>query len=257
MPPFVGWPIGERVVPAVSPQRCRHAELRLHRAATTPRYRVTALPLYRSTATLRKMNLDEFNELVEQRNRIEREIQENVNFLEAPENKGVGLHGKLVDEEGFPRNDIDIYSIRVARNKVICLKNDYLNVSKRIEEYLHKVHTSHPVIRVQRSKAKKEEGDDPNESPPESCTQDYDESAPGYELLIEEAKRSTFAMIDELVENSPSHKAGLRINDYIIQFGDVQKKKKKMKKMKRKMQTFSTELQLTCVTIPPELKSKF
>ncbi|GAB66158.1 26S proteasome regulatory subunit p27, partial [Plasmodium cynomolgi strain B] len=173
------------------------------------------------------MNLDEFNALVKQRDEIEREIKENVDFLEAPENKSVGMKGKLVDEEGFPRNDIDIYSIRVARNKVICLKNDYLNVNKKIEEYLHKVHNSHPVIRVQRSKAKDEQGNDPNESSPESVTEDYDESAPDYEKLIEEARRSTFAMIDEMVENSPSHKAGLRINDYIIQFGDIRKKKKK------------------------------
>ncbi|ANQ07952.1 Proteasome regulatory protein [Plasmodium coatneyi] len=173
------------------------------------------------------MNLDEFNELVKQRDEIEREIKENVDFLESPENKSVGMKGKLVDQEGFPRNDIDIYSIRVARNKVICLKNDYLDMNKRIEEYLHKVHTSHPPIRVQRSKAKDEEGNDPNESSSESHVEDYDESAPGYEQLIEEAKRSTFAMIDEMVENSPSHKAGLRINDYVFQFGDIRKKKKK------------------------------
>ncbi|EUD67342.1 26S proteasome non-ATPase regulatory subunit 9 [Plasmodium inui San Antonio 1] len=171
------------------------------------------------------MNLEEFNALVKERDEIEQEIKENVEFLEAPENKSVGMKGKLIDEEGFPRNDIDIYSIRVARNKVICLKNDYLNVNKRIEEYLHKVHTSHPIIRVQRSKGKDEQGNDPNESSPESHVEDYDESAPDYEALIEEAKRSTFAMIDDMVENSPSHKAGLRINDYVIQFGDIRKKK--------------------------------
>ncbi|KJP87115.1 hypothetical protein AK88_03283 [Plasmodium fragile] len=173
------------------------------------------------------MNLEEFNALVKQRDEIEREMKENMDFLEAPENKSVGMKGKLVDPEGFPRNDIDIYSIRVARNKVICLKNDYRNVNKKIEEYLHKVHSSHPPIRVQRSKTKDEQANDPNDSSSESHVEDYDESAPGYEQLIEEAKRSTFAMIDEVVENSPSHMAGLRINDYVIQFGDVRKEKKK------------------------------
>ena len=33
---------------------------------------------------------------------------------------GVGMSGSLVDSEGFPRSDIDIYAIRTARNRIIC-----------------------------------------------------------------------------------------------------------------------------------------
>ena len=30
------------------------------------------------------------------------------------------MNGRLVDREGFPRADIDIYAVRTARNRIIC-----------------------------------------------------------------------------------------------------------------------------------------
>lgn len=33
---------------------------------------------------------------------------------------GVGMEGRLIDNDGFPRDDIDIYAVRRARNKIIC-----------------------------------------------------------------------------------------------------------------------------------------
>ena len=30
------------------------------------------------------------------------------------------MQGALVDSEGFPRSDIDLYSVRLARNRIIC-----------------------------------------------------------------------------------------------------------------------------------------
>ena len=32
----------------------------------------------------------------------------------------VGMDGPLVDAEGFPRADIDVYSVRHARHSIIC-----------------------------------------------------------------------------------------------------------------------------------------
>lgn len=33
--------------------------------------------------------------------------------------QNVGMNESLVDNEGFPRNDIDIYQVRIARNKIV------------------------------------------------------------------------------------------------------------------------------------------
>ena len=32
----------------------------------------------------------------------------------------VGMHGRLVDSEGFPRADIDVFAVRTARHQIIC-----------------------------------------------------------------------------------------------------------------------------------------
>lgn len=32
----------------------------------------------------------------------------------------VGMHGRLVDGEGYPRTDIDVYAVRTARHRIIC-----------------------------------------------------------------------------------------------------------------------------------------
>ena len=30
------------------------------------------------------------------------------------------MNGRLVDDQGFPRADIDVYAVRRARNRIIC-----------------------------------------------------------------------------------------------------------------------------------------
>lgn len=46
----------------------------------------------------------------------------------------------LVDEEGFPRNDIDVYQVRHARQQIICLQNDLKALMKEIEKGIEEVH---------------------------------------------------------------------------------------------------------------------
>lgn len=36
---------------------------------------------------------------------------------------GVGMDDSLVDSEGYPRSDIDVYQVRNARHKIICASN--------------------------------------------------------------------------------------------------------------------------------------
>ncbi len=37
------------------------------------------------------------------------------------------MNDSLVDSEGFPRNDIDINQVRLARNRIICKFVEYRN----------------------------------------------------------------------------------------------------------------------------------
>lgn len=42
-------------------------------------------------------------------------------FTPIAQNKNVGMHGPLLDSEGFPRSDIDVVAVRTARNRIICM----------------------------------------------------------------------------------------------------------------------------------------
>jgi 26S proteasome non-ATPase regulatory subunit 9 len=37
--------------------------------------------------------------------------------------RGVGMSEPLVDKDGYPRNDIDVYSVRKARHDINCMYN--------------------------------------------------------------------------------------------------------------------------------------
>jgi 26S proteasome non-ATPase regulatory subunit 9 len=63
---------------------------------------------------------DSVRELIAKKDSIESQIKELIDVLEAQ--NGVGMNGHLVDEDGYPRSDIDVYAVRVARNKVISKK---------------------------------------------------------------------------------------------------------------------------------------
>jgi len=51
------------------------------------------------------------------------------------------MNGPLVDSEGFPRNDIDIYQVRQARQTIICLQNDHKELMNQIQTMLNKYHS--------------------------------------------------------------------------------------------------------------------
>lgn len=76
--------------------------------------------------------------LIERKEKIERTINDYGRVLVT--NKNVGLTESLVDDFGFPRNDIDVYQVRQARNQIICLQNDLKALLKEIEVGLIDVH---------------------------------------------------------------------------------------------------------------------
>ena len=52
----------------------------------------------------------------EEKIRIETEISNWKSVLDSEGN--VGMDGKLVDQDGYPRNDIDVAKVRLARQKI-------------------------------------------------------------------------------------------------------------------------------------------
>lgn len=60
---------------------------------------------------------DRVLKLMEEKDRIESEIRDQTAILET---NHVGMHDPLVDSDGYPRNDIDVYKVRLARHQIIC-----------------------------------------------------------------------------------------------------------------------------------------
>uniref|UniRef100_A0A7S4QK82 Nas2 N-terminal domain-containing protein n=1 Tax=Alexandrium monilatum TaxID=311494 RepID=A0A7S4QK82_9DINO len=82
--------------------------------------------------------LEEFQSLEKERDKLEAEIKSLHEYLNEPGMPGV--KDSLVDEQGFPRADLDIYAIRKARNRLACAQTDHTEVMKKIEKALMAIH---------------------------------------------------------------------------------------------------------------------
>lgn len=76
------------------------------------------------------MNMNDFHDLCQRKEAIEVEVE---CIVEALKSTGAGITGSLVDAEGFPRSDIDVYTTRYQRHRYHCLQTDHTEVMKQIE----------------------------------------------------------------------------------------------------------------------------
>ncbi|XP_068166573.1 26S proteasome non-ATPase regulatory subunit 9 [Antennarius striatus] len=142
-----------------------------------------------------EITVDDVKNLVKKKDDIEEQIKA---YFDVLEDQGVGVEGPLVDEEGFPRADVNLYQIRAARHNISCLQNDHKAIMVEIEEALHKLHA--------REKAKREQ--DKTEAQGEAMEQQVTLSPP-------------FARVDAVTQGSPACGAGLRVGDEVVEFGSV------------------------------------
>nr|XP_043067740.1 26S proteasome non-ATPase regulatory subunit 9 isoform X1 [Drosophila bipectinata] len=119
------------------------------------------------------------------------------------------MNGPLVDAEGFPRNDIDIYQVRQARQTIICLQNDHKELMNQISSLLNQYHseiaTTDPEL-VNRASA--------------LGLDDDDRSKAGANLTSFAPVRS-IVLVNLVSPYSPAEEAGLREGDGILRFGSI------------------------------------
>ncbi|VDM51552.1 unnamed protein product [Toxocara canis] len=53
---------------------------------------------------------------------------------------GVDMHSSLIDSEGFPLANVDVYSVPHARQAVIGARDDRQKLTDRIEALMHELH---------------------------------------------------------------------------------------------------------------------
>nr|XP_058961379.1 26S proteasome non-ATPase regulatory subunit 9-like [Pocillopora verrucosa] len=141
------------------------------------------------------VSMKKVKDLIAKKDAIEKEIKEFQDVLDSQ--KGVGMNEKLIDADNYPRSDIDVYTVRVARNRIICLQNDHKALMKEIEEGIHEVHAQ---AREQKNKQ---------------------ETQQDQEVEDISTKLKAFLRVDSVANASPSFQAGLKAGDRILQFGSI------------------------------------
>lgn len=128
----------------------------------------------------------QYQNLITQKDLLEKEIS---NLEQILISNNSNMTASLVDLEGFPRADIDVYTVRNTRAKIIHLSNDHANLLRDIEKSLVEIHAH----------AK--------------------ETGPGSFPSLEEEK--PFALVDGVAPDSPAFLSGLQRGDLLVKFGDL------------------------------------
>ena len=130
----------------------------------------------------------------------------------APGVAPVGVRGNLVDADGFPRGDVEVHAIRIARHALACKQTDHKALMKRIEAGLLAAHAGRLSPPPRRAPL-------PSASPSSAAVGESSSALPPVQrgsLAV-----APFASVESVAEGSPALSAGLAIGDLILQFGAV------------------------------------
>ncbi|KAM5533439.1 hypothetical protein V8D89_012877 [Ganoderma adspersum] len=131
-------------------------------------------------------------DLMARKDAIEEQMEAQFSILQT---NGVNMDTPLLDPDGFPRADIDIWAVRHARVKIIELRNDRDALMNDIGLALQNVYD--PATRAR-------------EAPASSAAT----GAPG-------TASEPFAKVDGVAPGSPAASAGLRRDDLVLSFGPL------------------------------------
>lgn len=145
-----------------------------------------------------------------QRTALELEAEAIFSELSSPGPNGeprAGLKDPLIDEEGFPRGDIDIYNVRNKRRRHSEINTDYKEIMKRIEQAMIKLYTLQPAAEAKQISVLSEEN-----------------KAEEVGDILQQHLQVQFlpiAILDEVLEGSPAFTAGVQNRDELLIFGHV------------------------------------
>ena len=145
-------------------------------------------------------------ELQKERTELEKLIKDKVAYLKSTP---VGLKGSLIDEEGFPKADVDHYAVREARHKLACAENDLKAVQTQMFETLQDLHQ---LTR---------DGNAAAIAPRPKVPRTTDSAPP---LGFAPLNRRPFLEVAEVASNSPASEAGLKVGDQLVRFATIEHK---------------------------------
>eukprot|EP01038_Epipyxis_sp_PR26KG_P004253 gene4253-6032_t len=111
----------------------------------------------------------------------------------------------LIDDEGFPRGDIDIYDVINKRRRLKEISNDHKALMKRIEAVVAELFQSQSNINMNSA----------------IIQQTINSSLPQIVSTSQPISKRIIAKIDEILEGSPAYSAGLKNGDELYSFGHI------------------------------------
>ena len=127
-----------------------------------------------------------------------------------------GLKSSLIDNEGFPRDDVDLMEVRKLRNKHAILQTDHKNIMKLIENRLFGLHVDykeiHPIGKEPEPVVKES-------APLEVRKESQIDSSNSKETNGSE--KIPFVWIHDVAPGSPAEQDGFQIGDALYRFGEV------------------------------------
>ncbi|GJQ11344.1 hypothetical protein GpartN1_g3135.t1 [Galdieria partita] len=149
--------------------------------------------------------------LLRQREAIEEEIKSITSSLTGP--GGPGLHGNLLDSEGFPRSDVDIVSVRSQRQRIAHLYTDHRSITDELEHLLHS-------ILGRGSESTSVTGSNMSSTEPLLLSNIRRQGSESFTVPLASLGRP-FAVVDRVVASSPADLAGMKDGDRIIAFANI------------------------------------
>lgn len=150
---------------------------------------------------------DRLNRLIAQREALELEADAIASELNSPGPNGeppAGIKSPLVDNEGFPRADIDLFNIRSKRQRLAIINTDHKSLMSEIELSLQEVLTISSTV-----------------ASSSSMTVEGGETATTTATAPITVSSKAIAIIDEILDGSPASTAGMMDGDELLKFGAV------------------------------------
>ncbi|KAJ9437322.1 putative 26S proteasome non-ATPase regulatory subunit 9 [Diplonema papillatum] len=159
--------------------------------------------------------------LVKQRTELEQELKFNIDALKSTP---AGLDEALIDRDGFPRADCDLFAVTRSRGRVACLRNDLKDLMKRAETIMHAIH-----------KAAAMQPDDVASALPTSASLGDACESTQPAAHVDAAKDTVdplvarytaydpFLTVSSVLPTSPAEEAGLLKDDFIVAWSGVTK----------------------------------
>ncbi|KAI0304521.1 hypothetical protein B0F90DRAFT_1626023 [Multifurca ochricompacta] len=135
--------------------------------------------------------------LMARKDALEAELEAQGSILKA---NNTDMRQPLVDHDGFPRADLDVWAVRHARVRVIELRNDLTTL---MDEMAKTLETIYPRSRPE----------------PPQAENDGTIAAPGTEGTL--AELLPFARVNGVAPGSPAADAGMERGDLVVKFGEL------------------------------------